>query len=400
MRRLPLPLVLLLLAGCGSATPSSAPTPTVSGSTRATPGSEPTIHSSPPVHLTPAVSLMPPSCTASDGLRLAGRSGEGAGSTRFAVWKLTSGTNCTLYGRPRVALLGPKGHDLHYSTVRWSWPRTAPHPVLVGPNLYATVSIAFGRCDDAGARRTSRVRMTLPGVGIVLHGRSSADYCPDVYPPWLAVAPYGTWQLDGTERPMRSSYAVNLRSSFSPGTHPTWGRADVDGDGKADTVIVSDYGRLTVDLANGRVLTTRDGLTNPARLQALTDLNGDGRPEILVAGTTIGADRGYAFGGASSTAFAVVDGRLQAAGGKEPLQFDFYEGHGDFYAGVVCGGDTVTQVSVLAESSTPLTVKRTTWRIAGAKATQLSSQTTGETGDPMTLVSSDCPGMDRYGWAS
>jgi len=133
------------------------------------------------------------------------------------------------------------------------------------------------------------------------------------------------------------------------------------------------------------------------RLQAFSDLDGDGGDEILVATTTAGCCGGYRLLDSSTAVVTLADGHLRVVGGDRRWRLFFDQGRGDVYAGIVCACDTVTQVTLMGFSTYDLT--RTTWRITGALPHRIQVTRAQVTGDPLELSASECPGMDASGWA-
>ena len=364
--------------------------------------------------------LLPPSCTAADHIRLGKVRGNGAGGDLFTEWPLLTDHPCTLYGYPSVKLLEASGEAaaLRYHD-QWPWfggEANAPiEPVVVNDTTALTIEDVHKTTIHAGAfidiekyrcdttrhpKALTKAEITLPIPGArPLVGRTHYELC-DPGDDGSQVVEVSPVQTNAKPAP----YAVNLRSSFSPYPWPydtpTWGTADVDGDGRPDTVVLHPGkrykpGLLVVHLASGKTLQATTEFSQPLRLQALSDLNDDGHAEILVSTTTLGADYHGVFADADAEVFTVVGGRLEPVmRGKRPWRLDFSpvdEGGGE--NGVRCQGHTVTQVTVDAQ------LTRTTFRIEGDRAVRVGRTTSRATGDGQQYATSSCPGMSSDGWA-
>jgi len=175
------------------------------------------------------------------------------------------------------------------------------------------------------------------------------------------------------------------------------GRADLDGDGRDDDVVVTSDGAMTVTLATGESsAVTLPTVGGPGQLSALPDLFGDGRHEALLA-----TDAGCCFTRHLAFVYEWRDG------GLEPISFPGRYDDGalrfDEYDGVQCAGDTVTLVAG-SGGDHPL-ITRTSYRLVGstlvpAGRTQTVFDGNGDTDveKMRDVVHTRCPGMDDWGW--
>ena len=413
------------LAACGSSTPSDPPSHNV---TPLAPTTSAPVTASPTPTTTPTtghLTLLPPSCTKADGIYVASTLRNGAGGVSYDYWRLKSRTSCTLNGVPSVTLYDGSGEQVPAKVSGYSgwfgYKDVQAEPTVLGPTRSATIQIAKYRCDTTpDAPEMTAADFTLPlgpearSHAGKIHVKLSLPllYCPhDEGNQDVHVAPLGY-----TNEPAHP-YAVNLRSVFDPGDAATWGAADMDGDGADDVVIVRPRQMKTsvvIDYADGTAAATAiiGGMT---RLQALSDLNGDGTPEILLASTASPSESGYAFGDSGALVLQLVDGRLALVDNGKPQQWQLTfstDGRGDLWAGVRCRGEDVVQVSALVTGSYDTSgtnaydVTRTTWHIEDAKVTKVSSTKSkgvrlpSKVADGVAMpVQSSCPGMGANGWA-
>jgi hypothetical protein len=435
----------LVLSGCGGSTPSSTPTPSSSPSptesvpppTSTSPSPSPSKQSSSPAPAGDSeLELLPPSCTTKDDVHIVSSSRNGAGGTSYDYWRLKADHNCTLEGVPKVALYDSSGARVPAAVAGYSgwfgYKNVRSWPTEVGPQKTAQIQIAKYRCDTTPhPRMMTSATFTLPlgrgavGDAGVVRAKLSfpLPYCPhDEGNQQVHVAPVGF--RDGTEP---EPYAVSMHSSFDPGTAPTWGRADLDGDGLADTVIVrpnpkGGHAMVDVEFGDGTGSQNELALGEPIRLQALSDLNGDGVPEILVGTTAEGVESGYAFGSSGSYVLQVTPADkgvpvsvVKRKGGRPWMPSISNYGRGDLWAALQCRDDDVTQVTALLAGAGPFDltgtnaydVTRTTWHVEGATAVKVSTTksdgvrlTSTMVDGAWTPIVSDCPGMSSTGWAA
>lgn len=398
MRVLVLLAAAVLLAACGSA-PYAAP----GAGLTAAPPSPPATAAASPTHATTTATdaatrapvLLPRPCTPADGVRIQRTTTEGATGETLVDVELRSARPCTLAGPVRVRLLDASGRPMGFRFGHRPWLPLHERPMAVDPRHGAHVTLSDYRCDVTPDPPVSRTAiLTLPGVAR-LRTRVRFSYCPQ--DPGNQPA-----QRSGIGSPDRgAAYAARIGSAYARGDDDTWARADVDGDGRPDVVLVHPSERrarsyVEVRLATGRTLSTPLTVGEPARLQGITQLDGRGGGEILVAATAAGADGGYAFVDTQTTAYLLEGGRPRPL--DHPLTFDL--GRGDLYAGITCHGDRVTEVSTeTATDAASHLVRRFTWRIDGTHATRVSSTTERERGDPTVLTATHCPGLGANGWA-
>lgn len=395
--------LVLLGAGCSDAAPErpaaeASATPPVT-SVPTSPGPSPTKPEQPPRRLT----LLPPVCR-HDQLRLAPRTdGDGATGWTFTIWSfhLVGRRPCTVWGYPRLTLVDDHGVRLPFVVRHQRGQRIADGPAVVRPGRASSFAAAKYRCDVSRPVATSAaVRIRLPDVPGSFVAHSAVRLCgPADGEQRVAVYPFGHWYL--RTAPPITRFAVELTSPFPPGRHPTWGRADLDGDGDQDLVIVSrSWVTARVD---GEALRARIPRSPDHRLQGLVDLDGDGRPEILVAGSDSG--RPYRVSMYATTVLHLAGHALVALNSRAPLPGA--RGVGDWCAGLHCGRGTFDHVSFYHSGQAPTaTLTTTTFRIARHRLVVAhESRTTVTSSDrpavrsALDAATTSCPGLTSDGWA-
>lgn len=183
----------------------------------------------------------------------------------------------------------------------------------------------------------------------------------------------------------------------------TYGRADVDDDGRADLVTVSTSGQVTVTVARRDRVVTRVRPDPSLRLQALPDLFGDGRHEILLAISAAGCC-GYRLVEAETLTLEYRSGALhllRLASGR-PFRMRFSAGRGDVFAGVRCRARQLTQLRVRLLGPARLRATRTVYVRRAATMTRAARVSRTERGGFDRAVSqtrTSCAGLDPDGWA-
>ncbi|HEY3530202.1 MAG TPA: VCBS repeat-containing protein [Nocardioides sp.] len=317
-----------------------------------------------------------------------------------------SGPPCTLWGTPpRVRFLDSRGSALPFSvTDRWLGPDRR-EPVLVDARHSPAFPVAKFRCDTTlEPARVASIVVTLPLGAGTLAGSIPRDaarlaFCPqDEGDQRVRVGAIGSWQISA--RPPSRNVAISVHSRFSPFGLPTWGRADLDGDGHPDLVVVRPSGLVTAHVGS-RTLRLRLLRDPTMRLQGLADLTGDGRVDVLVGGTALGCGAGYRLCATGTSVLTLADGQLRVVHfpGDRP-QWD--DGEGDLFEGWVCepGGPTELDLEQTGASSYRLT--RTRYRVRGVTVSAgLRTVSRGTAGylRLQTLTRTRCAGLDRWGWA-
>lgn len=331
----------LLLAGCaGTRDVAAPPSPTRPVAT-VTPVSSAAAGPTSPA--TPAIeprgratlSLLPPPCRDSQ-LRISPHwQGDGATGTSImsTVLRLVAGPPCVVRGFPRVRLSGADGTPLPLVYERSTVPARI---VIVRREHPAQLTIAKYRCDIAPSRRrTDHARIVLPGLRAqrVLPTLGWLPLCAPRDPSHTVEV----WPLRGEGLASGAPYAVSMRGMASPGSHPTWCRADLDDDGDGDVVVVQHTS--VVARVNGHVFRTPMRRDPTAHLQGISDLDADGRAEILVATSSTGCC-GYRAINTRTRVFHLASNLVQVG------RLDFDSGAGDRFAGLRCGTGTFEHVSI------------------------------------------------------
>jgi len=416
---------VLVLAGCGGTTStdplgSAVPVPPASES----PVVSPSPSDSPPPMADanrPTYYLLPRSCTKDDGVHVVSAAADGATGHYLNRWRIKSRTPCTLNGTPRVALFEANGQRAVTHKAKYFDGGRRPHPVAIGPAKSVRVAISTYRCDvthNPPSLTTARFDFAPNGrredsdATVTAKLKLPTPYCPQEYPEDVGVAPIGSLDF----KP-HAIYVASMKSSYDPWDMATWGSADIDGDGTMDTVILEppvhrggDYGRMAVDLNRqvfgpGKVKSSNTYVPfrfmPGTRLQALPDLNGDGRAEIVIASPSDPAGVGYYNGVTNSLVYTLAGRRIQKVGGKHLFRLSVWA-RGDQAKAVACHGDEFTEVYVNIDYQ-PTRIVRTTYHLEGATPVRVSRTVSTSSQNSYDLLStnrSECPGMGADGWAA
>jgi hypothetical protein len=183
----------------------------------------------------------------------------------------------------------------------------------------------------------------------------------------------------------------------------TYGRGDVDGDGHRDLVVVDFRTNLAIAAVADQHLWVRIAADASTRLQSLSDLFGDGRPEIVVGRSTAGCC-GYRSVDSRALVLRYHAGRLAHLLTRDGHVFELYFslGRGDVFAGVRCHGQRLSQRTVTRVGQQMLKVTTVLYRMNGNVVAQVKRTTRvqrGGTARATALTLSACPGMSKYGWA-
>jgi hypothetical protein len=341
-------------------------------------------------------------------LRLGPATPDGGGGTNYQVWTihLTAGPPCSLWGTPDVRFEDTSGANLPFSVTRRWLGSERREPVLVDAHHSPAFPVAKFRCDtEPNPPVAASVVATLPNgagtlMGTIPRAAARLQFCPhDDGDQRVHEGTIGSWQVHSQQQPSRR-VAVSMHSSFAPDGLPSWGRADLDGDGRPDTVIVRPSGRVTVKLG-GRVLKARAPGRPTDRLQGFTDLTGDGRPEILVGSTSVGCDGGYRLCDSRPTVLTLHRGRLRVVRfpNGEP---DFDLGVGQLTTGWDCGSGGLVGIHLLLNGVNGYRLTRTTYQVSGLVARRVRrTTTTGQLSDIdfVRLTATRCRGLTGLGWA-
>lgn len=326
---------------------------------------------------------------------------DGATGHHFSWWRiaLTEDGPCTLYGHPGIAVFDRRGHRIPLTVVADG--RKAP--LVITERRPGTVYTDRYRCDiHQLPTRSATARIRLPGV----------DRRFQVAAPWgfpVCGADDDShsvmvgWRGPGAPRRVRP-YAVSMFDHHPPRfPFTSWGRADLDGDGDRDLVVV---GRRWLSArVRGRTLTTTLPRQPGRRLQGLPDLDGDGHAEILIASGDAGWPA-YRFG-ASTADVARLDGhRLTVLRPHHPLAF--LRGTEDDFSGVQCGRRGFDFTYLAHSPGDPQSrLAVTTYRIDGERlVAERTVRSTIESADAQAVsraisaATTRCPGLDADGWAA
>ncbi|MDQ1725474.1 MAG: hypothetical protein QOG52_2502 [Frankiaceae bacterium] len=197
----------------------------------------------------------------------------------------------------------------------------------------------------------------------------------------------------------RAGGVTEMHATAAPTGPLTGGRADIDGDGAPDDVVVDSRGAVTVTLTTGETYGLPFVPDTTVRLASLPDLFGDGHHEILVASSAAGCC-GYRFAHYGAAVYSWQSGglvQLTFGGGSGQLRFDDR-------SGLTCVDGSAVQVEVTGDKS--VTIRRASYQIiqgsvVNSGVTQTPFNGTGnDPGKLGAVVSSNCPGMDAFGWAN
>jgi hypothetical protein len=188
------------------------------------------------------------------------------------------------------------------------------------------------------------------------------------------------------------------------------GRGDVDGDGRPDRVVVStpvniyrrDRGVVRVQFADGRTRTFESRGLIFARYEGVSDLDGDGRGEVLTWTSATGCCQPYP--NAYGVSVVTYDGnRLRFVRlDKRPLSLGYDAGRGDEYAGFTCQGGTITQriaqIVGVAQRNWRLRISTRLIAMHGAQAEATSQSQTVQVGSGRALERVRCRGLNEWGF--
>ena len=197
---------------------------------------------------------------------------------------------------------------------------------------------------------------------------------------------------------------TNMHSDHRPRGPITYGRGDIDGDGRPNMVIVDYRTHIAVARVGDRYLWVLIPADASTRLQAVPDLWGDGRHEILVARSTTGCC-GYRSTDSQALVLGYRGGRLALLRRPDGRVFTlaFSLGREDVFAGVRCRGPELSQRTVTQARRHQLRVTETDYRVVGTVVRLVRQTTSVKRGSnwqrATALSSSSCPGMSKYGWA-
>lgn len=202
--------------------------------------------------------------------------------------------------------------------------------------------------------------------------------------------------------------ATDMHSRFAPEGPLTTGTADVDGDGRPDSIVVATSGVVTVRLATGATVTASlPRADSSLRLQGVADLWATGTRNVLVSETAAGCC-GYQSTNSDTYVLALVHGRLVLVrtGQGAPLVLFFSVGRGDVYAGITCdvSRHVVTQAKLLQTGRASATRRWAAISLSGSRATvnrvarqQLRHLSYADL--TSNAGAHGCPGLAADGWA-
>lgn len=366
-----------------------------------------------------ALPLLPAPCTHRDvtvasGAFVSPATGEHAQA--FEV-RLRGTVPCTLWGSPRMRLLDGRGRVMRFHYLhRGLYTSNAPAaPVVVRRDHPGVFLVAKYRCDvTTNPRYAVSAHIRLPFVRgayrlpLASSGAARIPLCGAGDPP----QDLGTSRIRGSYRqllptekpPARPPYAVSMRSPFPSPYGASYGRGDVNGDGRPDLIVVRQSGLVTARISGLGVRRIRLSRDVTLRLQALSTLGQGTRAYAVVATTAHGCCGLYPHASSGGAVIGLRHGRLGVVrSGRRPWDADLDAGVGDLFEGLVCRPGAVTQVSVYLRGPHRLQVERGRFRLDGLRIRRLTRREDRRPGGfeaAMRLSRSDCPGMSRRGWAS
>jgi hypothetical protein len=183
----------------------------------------------------------------------------------------------------------------------------------------------------------------------------------------------------------------------------TYGRGDLDGDGDQELVIVNASGRVTVGQHPGRRVSVRIPPDPSVRLQALPDLFGDGRDEILVSQSTAGCCDYRSVDSRSLVLRYQGEGLhlLHLQSGRV-FVLAFSSGRGDVFYGVECLASRLRHVTVWMAGAHRLKVTSALYRLGDGTVIRVGRAIHRQAGGWLrarALTRSSCPGLRYDGWA-
>lgn len=313
-----------------------------------------------------------------------------------ASLRLVAGRPCTLRGYPWVRLDDAEGRRLPLTYRRGQ--RSRPTPVLVTRSRPAQVTIGKYRCDVASSpRRTHVAEVGLRGVRAVWRVPTGGrlPLCARRDPSHTVLV----WPFGGHAAPP-GPYAVTPGSRLIRHPQAQWARAALSRSPRRSLVLVRPRGLVTARV-EGRRLRVGVRLGGPAWLQGITDLDGDGIDEILLA-TSAGGCCAFAPTHTTTTVVRLVAGRLVALRGR----LAFNRGSGEVFAGVRCGSGGFTQLVVGRAGQAPTAAaSETAYRLSDDRLrvvmrTRHEGPAVSSWADAaIAATATRCPGLNAAGWA-
>jgi hypothetical protein len=333
-------------------------------------------------------------------------------------------TPCALFGYPRLRLLAKDGGLLPFTFVHGS-PYTRggqPAVQVVRPGRAAYFKVGKYRCDlgDVEVAATARIRLVYVTGSFVVPARNRQGgrpfgWCGDdlagrevgVSPvrPDVASTGYGDHNTGVVG-------AVNMRGRLSPflasfgprHEAASYGRGDINGDGRPDLLVVRTSGLVTARISGVGRRTVRLRPDSTLRLQAIIDLTGTGRADVLVSTTAAGCCGGYENTSSVSQVIRFRHNGLATVRlpSGHALELTFGEGRGDLFAGVRCHAGALDQVSLLLTGPRNGTLDVVRHNLDQFKATSRPVEHRTLHGTPDTLAAAAatrCDGMTKSGWA-